>query len=100
MSDFPPDEPPTRPDTPSAPIKVPDLVDRPGDTHERVRMWRERLHKLGYSLTNRTSVFFDGELELVTRTFQFDNGLPVTGCVDGATRKAAALKTEPKGHKL
>jgi peptidoglycan hydrolase-like protein with peptidoglycan-binding domain len=66
----------------------------------RVRVWRERLRRLGYELTQTESEYFDEQLEARTLEFQRDNHLPATGIVDSRTLSVARAKTEPKGVKL
>lgn len=84
----------------SSELPVPDLVLRPGDLHDRVPMWRERMRRLGYEVPRDTGKFFDVDLEIVTKRFQRDNDLPVTGIVDERTLQTARHKTEPKGMRL
>jgi peptidoglycan hydrolase-like protein with peptidoglycan-binding domain len=66
----------------------------------RVRIWRERLRRLGYEVAPDESDYFDAKLEARTLEFQRDNRLRATGIVDDRTLSVARAKTEPGGTKL
>lgn len=77
------------------PSLVPNTTLKPGVKSPKVKQLREVLNFLGYpSVPTNESEIFDEELQKFLKTFQQDNGLPVTGNFDKPTRKTLKKRIE------